>query len=78
MFLHSLLEGWTWYPTMFDTPLNAVRSVAIWLTLTLVIAYLVCYYLTTERVTLSDTPAEHKKNSLKDQTKLPEIKNKYD
>lgn len=30
-----------------------------------VIAYLVCYYLTTERVKLSDTPAEHKKASLK-------------
>ena len=44
MFLHSLLEGWTWYPTLFDTPLNAVRSVAIWLTLALVIAYLVCLF----------------------------------
>lgn len=44
MFLHSLLEGWTWYPTLFDTPLNAVRSVAIWLTLALVIAYLVCSF----------------------------------
>lgn len=30
-----------------------------------VVAYLVCYYLTTERVKLSDTPAQHKKNSLK-------------
>ncbi len=30
-----------------------------------VLAYLVCYYLTTERVTLSDTPAQHKKSSLK-------------
>lgn len=30
-----------------------------------VISYLVCYYLTTERVKLSDTPAQHKKNSLK-------------
>ena len=28
-------------------------------------AYLLCYYLTTERVKLSDTPAEHKKSSLK-------------
>lgn len=44
MFLHSLLEGWTWYPTLFDTPLNAVRSVAIWLTVALVIAYLVCSF----------------------------------
>lgn len=30
-----------------------------------VIAYLVCYYLTTERVFLNDTPAQHKRNSLK-------------
>ena len=30
-----------------------------------VFAYLVCYYLTTERVKLSDTPAQHKKSSLK-------------
>lgn len=30
-----------------------------------VVSYLVCYYLTTERVKLSDTPAEHKKSSLK-------------
>ena len=44
MFLHSLLEGLTWYPTLFDTPLNAVRSVVIWLTLALVIAYLVCLF----------------------------------
>jgi GPH family glycoside/pentoside/hexuronide:cation symporter len=28
-------------------------------------AYLLCYYLTTERIKLSDTPAEHKKSSLK-------------
>ena len=30
-----------------------------------IVAYLVCYYLTAERVKLSDTPAQHKKNSLK-------------
>jgi GPH family glycoside/pentoside/hexuronide:cation symporter len=40
-----------------------------------VIAYLVCYYLTTERVTLSDTPAEHKKNSLKNML-LSAVKNR--
>ncbi len=45
MFLHSLLSGATWYPLLFDTPLNAVRSVAIWLTLVLVVAYLVCAFL---------------------------------
>ncbi len=44
MFLHSLLDGWTWYPVLFDTPLNAVRSVAIWLTVLLVVAYLVCSF----------------------------------
>jgi GPH family glycoside/pentoside/hexuronide:cation symporter len=40
-----------------------------------VIAYLVCYYLTTERVKLSDTPAQHKKNSLKNML-LSAVKNR--
>ena len=44
MFLHTLLDRITWYPILFDTPLNAIRSVAIWVTLILVIAYLVCLY----------------------------------
>ena len=44
MFLHSLLDGWTWYPTLFDTPLNAARSVAIWVSFLLFIAYLVCSF----------------------------------
>ena len=44
MFLHSLLDGWTWYIARFDTPLNAVRSIAIWLSLSIVIAYLVCSF----------------------------------
>ena len=44
MFLYSLLDGVTWYPTLFDTPLNTVRSASIWLTLALVIAYLVCSF----------------------------------
>lgn len=44
MFFHSLLDGWKWYPTLFDTPLNAVRSIAIWLSLSLAIAYLVCSF----------------------------------
>ena len=44
MFLHSLLDAATWYPLLFDTPLNTVRSVAIWLTLLCVIAYLVCLF----------------------------------
>ena len=44
MFLYSLLDSVTWYPILFDTTLNAVRSVAIWVTLTAVIAYLVCLF----------------------------------
>ncbi|MBQ8374465.1 MAG: energy-coupled thiamine transporter ThiT [Clostridia bacterium] len=45
MFLYSLLDSVKWYPILFDTPLNAVRSVAIWLTLVLLIAYTVCLLL---------------------------------
>lgn len=37
----SLLSA-KWYPVLFDTPLNAVRSVAIWLTVALLIAFAVC------------------------------------
>lgn len=44
MFPHSLLDGVTWYPIRFDTPFNAVRSVVIWLTIALVIAYTVCAF----------------------------------
>lgn len=44
MFLYSLLDGAKWYPVLFDTPLNAVRSVSIWLTVALVVAYLVCAF----------------------------------
>ena len=44
MFLHSLLDGLTWYPILFDSPFNTVRSVAIWLTVLLVVAYLVCSF----------------------------------
>ena len=44
MFLHSLLDGLTWYPILFDSPFNAVRSVAVWLTVLLVVAYLVCSF----------------------------------
>ena len=42
MFLSSLLAKAKWYPVLFDTPLNAVRSVAIWLTCALLIAFIVC------------------------------------
>lgn len=45
MQLFSLLDGVKWYPILFDTPFNAVRSVAVWLTLALFIAYLVYAFL---------------------------------
>ena len=45
MFLHSLLDGVKWYPFLFDTPFNAIRAVSIWVTLALVIAYLVCLFM---------------------------------
>lgn len=45
MFLNTLLSETTWYPTLFDTPLNALRSVAIWLTLAIFIAYTVALFL---------------------------------
>ena len=32
-----------WYPILFDTPYNAVRAVAIWLTLAIVIGWIVAY-----------------------------------
>ncbi len=38
----SLLASTKWYPILFDSPLNAVRSVAIWLTIALAIAFIVC------------------------------------
>lgn len=41
MHLYSLL-AMKWYPILFDTPLNAVRSVAIWLTLALLIGFVAC------------------------------------
>ena len=47
MQLTSLLDGVKWYPFLFDTPLNTVRSVAIWLTLALLVAYFVAYLVCT-------------------------------
>lgn len=35
----------TWYPFLFDTPRNAVRAVFIWLTIALIIGYIVAYCL---------------------------------
>lgn len=45
MFLNSLLDGMKLYPFLFDTPFNAVRAVAIWLSLALLITHLVCLFL---------------------------------
>ncbi len=46
MYLYSLLSGKAeFYPLLFDSPLNAVRSVAIWLTLALVVGFLFCAFL---------------------------------
>ena len=43
MFLSTLLASSAkWYPVLFDTPMNIARSVAIWLTLALLIAFVVC------------------------------------
>ncbi len=42
MILYSLLDSVTWYPFLFDTPFNAVRAVAIWVTVFALAAYLVC------------------------------------
>lgn len=42
MFFNLLADEATWYPVLFDTPLNAARSVAIWLTLALVLAFIIC------------------------------------
>lgn len=38
-----------WYPILFDTPYNAVRAVAIWLTLAIVIGYIVAFALLKDR-----------------------------
>ena len=34
----------TWYPILFDTPTNIVRAVAFWLTIALIIAFLVLFF----------------------------------
>ncbi len=40
--VNSLLAQTKWYPVLFDTTRNAVRSVATWLTIALIIAFVVC------------------------------------
>ncbi len=42
MFNSLLASELKWYPILFDTALNAVRSVATWLTLAIVIAFAIC------------------------------------
>lgn len=42
MVFNSLLASTKWYPLLFDTPLNAVRMVAFWLTVAIVIAFVLC------------------------------------
>lgn len=41
--LHSsLLASAKWYPILFDSPTNALRSTAIWLTIALIIVFVAC------------------------------------
>lgn len=44
MFLSSLLDSVTWYPILFDSPLNAVRAIAFWLSVLLFISYMVAAF----------------------------------
>ncbi len=37
-------DGAEWYPILFDTPSNIVRSVAIWLTLALIVAFVAVFF----------------------------------
>lgn len=42
MLLNTLLSGETvWYPILFDSPMNVARSLGIWLTVALVLAFVV-------------------------------------
>lgn len=40
---YNLLSDTTWYPVLFDTPHDVVRSIAIWLTLALIIAFAITF-----------------------------------
>lgn len=42
MVVSLLAEETKWYPICFDSPLNSVRAVAFWLTIALVLAYVLC------------------------------------
>ena len=44
MFLNSLLDDVKLYPFLFDTPFDAVRAIAIWSSLALLVSHLVCLF----------------------------------
>ena len=41
---HFSLLGTTWYPFLFDSVPNILRSVAIWLTVAMLITFLICFF----------------------------------
>ena len=45
MFSNLLASETTWYPILFDTPHNIVRSVAIWLTLAIAVAFFATFFI---------------------------------
>lgn len=44
MLLNSLLADVKWYPILFDSPMNITRAVCFWLTIALVLAFVVCSF----------------------------------
>ena len=49
MFLFSLMADLKWYPILFDSPANAVRSAAFWLTVALAVGFVIGLFLTKNR-----------------------------
>ncbi|MBQ8885733.1 MAG: energy-coupled thiamine transporter ThiT [Clostridia bacterium] len=49
MFLYSLLAELKWYPILFDSPANVVRSAAFWLTVVLTATFVIGLFLTKNR-----------------------------
>ena len=45
MFLNLLDSEATWFPLLFDTAFDIVRSVAVWLTLALILAFVITFFL---------------------------------
>lgn len=45
MLLNSLLANVKWYPVLFDSPMNVTRAVCFWLTVALVLAFVLCLIL---------------------------------